>query len=93
MSPFEIGMLLCFGASWPFSVYKTWKTKQVAGKSRIFLWLVCIGYLSGIAHKLLFHRDPVIILYAVNALLVFADLLLVYRYQRPARPAPVPEQV
>jgi len=88
-SPFEIGMLVCFGASWPFQVYKTWKTKSVQGKSLVFLWLVYLGYLSGIVHKLLFSRDFVIALYALNAALVLADLLLSYRYRVP-RSAPVP---
>ena len=37
MSIFEAGMLICFGASWPFAVMKTYKTKSVKGKSRLFL--------------------------------------------------------
>lgn len=83
-SPFEIGMLVCFGASWPFQVYRTWKTKIIKGKSFVFLWLVCIGYLSGIVHKLLFSRDIVIVLYALNAAMVLTDLLLSYRYRGQA---------
>lgn len=84
MSPFEIGMLVCFGASWPFSVYKTWTTKNYTGKSFVFLWLVIIGYLSGIVHKIMFSRDWVIALYALNCLMVVADLLLCYTYKARA---------
>jgi len=53
MSVFEMGMLICFGVSWPFAVYKTWKTKTSESKSMVFLWLVFVGYLSGIAHKVI----------------------------------------
>jgi hypothetical protein len=83
MSLFEAGMLLCFGASWPFALYKTWKSKSSQGKSLLFLWLVFIGYLSGITHKLLHSRDPIIALYILNAIMVLADTLLCYRYRQP----------
>ena len=76
MSGFEAGMLLCFGASWPFSVYKTWKTKSCKGKSLIFLWLVFIGYICGVLHKVLYSRDIVIVFYVLNGALVLADLVL-----------------
>jgi hypothetical protein len=83
-SLFEIIMLVCFGASWPFSIAKTWRTRQVQGKSLIFLSLVLIGYAAGIVHKLLFSRDVVIYLYSLNFLMVLTDLLLTARYQRRA---------
>lgn len=82
MSIYEAGMLLCFGASWPFSVYKTWKTKTARGKSLIFLWLVLIGYGCGVAHKLLFSKDLVIIFYLMNGALVLIDLTLCTIYTR-----------
>ena len=43
MSFFEAGMLICFGASWPFAVMKTYKSKNVKGKSRLFLTLIAKG--------------------------------------------------
>lgn len=82
MSFFEAGMLLCFGASWPFSVYKTWKSKTARGKSLIFLSLVFLGYLCGITHKLLYSRDLVILFYVLNAALVLADLVLCTVYSK-----------
>ncbi|MBP6963706.1 MAG: hypothetical protein KBC96_04790 [Armatimonadetes bacterium] len=85
MSPYEITMLVCFGASWPFSVHRTWKTKNVVGKSPIFLSLVIVGYAGGIFHKILYNPDPVVWLYALNAVMVAADLVLWFRYrERPA---------
>lgn len=82
MSPYEIGMLVCFGASWPFSVYKTWKSKMPTGKSMGFLWLVFIGYTCGVLHKIIFHFDFVILLYILNGAMVMADILLCYHYIR-----------
>lgn len=77
----EAGMLICFGASWPFAVYKTWKTKSARGKSFVFLWLVLVGYFSGIASKVLGTMSWVIGLYLLNAAMVLMDLLLCYHYQ------------
>lgn len=79
MSIFEIIMLVCFGAAWPFSIYKSWKTREVAGKSLPFLFVVLIGYAAGILHKLVFHYDLVVFLYALNALMVAVDILLYLR--------------
>jgi hypothetical protein len=73
-------MLLCFGISWPVSIYKTIRTKEVRGKSPLFLIIICIGYVSGIIHKVLFSHDWVIYLYVVNLLLVTADCILYFHY-------------
>ncbi len=79
MSIYEILMLLCFGASWPFALLKSWTSRKTGGKSIIFLYLVVIGYGFGIIHKLMYKPDPVVYLYALNALMVTADILLYYR--------------
>ncbi|MBF0473557.1 MAG: hypothetical protein HQK91_08180 [Nitrospirae bacterium] len=76
---FEIIMLLCFGFAWPVSIYKSYKAKDNAGKSVLFLFIVFIGYLSGIAHKVFYHFDFVVYLYILNGLMVFVDILLYYR--------------
>ena len=83
MSIFEAIMMLCFGASWPFQVAKTYKTKNVEGKSILFLWLVIIGYLAGIIHKVLNNFDWVIYLYILNMALVSLDTFFYYRYKTP----------
>ena len=33
---FELGMVICFGISWPLSVYKSYKARTTLGKSLIF---------------------------------------------------------
>jgi len=78
---FEAAMIICFGLSWPMSIYRSWKVKKVTGKSRIFLWLVFFGYLSGILHKYFFSFDWIITFYVINACMVFVDLILCYRYR------------
>jgi hypothetical protein len=82
MSVFEALMLLCFGASWPFSIAKTLRTKQVAGKSRLFLVIVFIGYLCGITHKIIYSPDWIMALYIFNALLVGLDMALYIHFAR-----------
>jgi len=85
MSVFEIIMLVCFGVSWPISIYKSVRTKVVAGKSPLFMGIVIAGYASGIIHKILFSYDWVLALYAANLLLVGIDMGVYFYYSRPAR--------
>lgn len=82
MSIFEAGMIFCFGASWPFALYKTIKTKSASGKSRTFYVLVLIGYICGILHKIFFHMDIVFWMYVACFLLIAADFILVLIYKR-----------
>jgi len=79
MSPFEIAMLVCFGAAWPVSILKSIRTRQVAGKSLPFLVIVLVGYGAGILHKLLYKYDLVIYLYGLNAAMVATDIVLYLR--------------
>ncbi len=76
---FETVMLLCFGAAWPVSIYKSLKSRSTAGKSVLFLWIIWIGYVCGVTYKLLSNPDPVLWLYILNGILVFLDILLYYR--------------
>lgn len=85
MSVFEIIMLLCFGAAWPFSIRKSLITGQNTGKSLRFLVIVFIGYLAGIAHKLLYSRDFVTLFYILNASMVLLDILIFLRNSKRIR--------
>jgi len=82
MHVFEGIMLVCFGISWPFSIYKSYRTKNVTGKSIIFLWLIFIGYVCGFLNKLIYDFNPVIIFYVFNGILVFIDIVFYYIYNR-----------
>jgi hypothetical protein len=77
----EAMMLVCFGVSWPASIYKSWKLKKVTGKSKLFLWLVFIGYIFGLMNKVFGNMDWVTACYGINGTMVFIDLMLYYRYQ------------
>ncbi len=79
MKIFECVMLICFGISWPISVYKSLKAKTAKGKSAVFIFAIIIGYLSGIAGKI-FNNDIsyVLVLYCVNLIIVSFDLVLFF---------------
>ncbi len=85
----EAVMLLCFGASWPISVVKTWRSKQTGGKSLLFMWLIFVGYMAGISGKTIVALRagtsvaPVTALYVFNALFVLADITLYCRFRHP----------
>lgn len=82
MSIFEIAMLICFGFAWPTSIYKSLKSKSIEGKSVIFLYIILIGYMMGMAHKVFYNLDFVIILYGINFIMVLTDLLIYYNNKR-----------
>lgn len=88
MSIFEIIMLLCFGAAWPFSIYRSYQARTNAGKSLLFMCIVLIGYIAGLLHKLYYLYDVVVYLYMINGLLVLVDISLYLRNRRIAAAAP-----
>lgn len=85
MSFFEAGMLLCFGAAWPTAIVKSLKSKSTQGKSLGFLYIVLMGYISGIIHKVLYSPDIVIVFYVINFIMVSCDTVLYYKNRRLER--------
>lgn len=75
----EMTMLICFGVSWPISVYKSWVSRKTGGKSLLFLLLIEFGYLVGLIGKLIYNPSYVIAVYMINLLFVTADILLYFR--------------
>ena len=82
MSIFEAAMLICFGASWPLDIYKSLKSRTTAGKSVMFMFVLCVGYIFGIINKIIYSRDIVLVLYIINFLLVSFDICLYFRNRR-----------
>ncbi|MBO5328716.1 MAG: hypothetical protein J6B04_06050 [Clostridia bacterium] len=79
MEIFEIIMLICFGLSWPVSVYKSFKSKSTKGKSVIFIIAILIGYISGIIGKIVGEKiNYVLIVYCINLIMVSIDLVLYF---------------
>ncbi|MDY4031893.1 MAG: hypothetical protein SOY64_02330 [Pyramidobacter sp.] len=77
----EITMLICFGAAWPISIYKSWTSRSSKGKSLLFLLVIIVGYLAGIGKCLLDGAThwSVVALYVVNVTMVSIDMLLYFR--------------
>ncbi|MDR0977793.1 MAG: hypothetical protein LBL71_01985 [Endomicrobium sp.] len=79
MSIFEALMMICFGAAWPFSIYKSYKSRTNKGKSLGFLVVIIIGYICGIIHKIFYSYDNVIFLYILNFSMILTDSCLYVR--------------
>ena len=86
----EIVMILCFGASWPFNVVKSYRACTAKGKSLLFLILIEVGYVAGIAAKLanpaymaaFGEKWYVLFFYVLNFTMVAADVALYARNKR-----------
>ena len=87
---FEILMVVSFGASWPFNVIKSFKTRTAKGKSPVFLLLILFGYVAGIISKLInpvyiasfANKWYVLFFYVLNFIMVSADFILFLRNKR-----------
>lgn len=85
---FESIMLICFGLSWPISVYKSFTSRSTKGKSIVFILAIILGYIAGIIGKIASGQMTcVLIVYCFNLLMVSVDLGLFfvnrYREQHP----------
>ena len=84
---FEIMMVLCFGASWPMNIMRSYKARTAKGKSIAFLALIEIGYIAGIISKFTnaTYMDEfaskwyVLIFYCLNFIMVGIDTVLYFR--------------
>ena len=80
---FEFIMLLCFGLSWPISVYKSIKSGSTQGKSVVFIIAIVIGYISGILGKFIGGQiNYVLVIYCFNLVVVSIDLTLYFINKR-----------
>ena len=86
----EIVMILCFGASWPFNVVKSYRARTAKGKSPVFLVLIEAGYVAGIAAKLanpaymaaFGEKWYMLFFYVLNFTMVAVDLGLYIRNRK-----------
>lgn len=80
---FELVMLVCFGLSWPISVYKSLISHSTQGKSLIFMIVIIIGYLAGISGKIVGGQiNYVLGMYCFNLTVVSFDLMLYFANKR-----------
>ena len=76
---FETAMLICFGLSWPINLVKNIKAQSAKSTSLKFLLLIIIGYLCGIAAKLVNHQyNYVLAVYFLNLAVVMANLIVYF---------------
>ena len=79
----ETAMLICFGCSWPLSVYKNYKAKTAKNMSIYFIMLIIFGYICGITAKLISHNITyVLAVYIFNLLAVSTNLLVYFRNKK-----------
>lgn len=77
---FEALMVICFGISWPISIFKSFKSRTAKGKSIFFMALIWIGYIFGITSKIYLAKYTyVLIFYVFNLLAVSVDIGLYFR--------------
>ena len=83
-------MVGCFGLSWPMNVRKSYLARTTKGKSLLFLVLIEVGYVAGIAAKLtnpaymaaFGEKWYVLFFYVLNFTMVAADVVLYARNKR-----------
>ena len=81
---FETLMLICFGLSWPFNISKSLKSRTAKGKSLQFEICIVIGYLCGIAAKIIIFKrtgelQASFWFYLLDITLVSTDIVLFFR--------------
>ncbi len=80
---FESIMLICFGISWPISVYKSATSKSTKGKSVVFIIAIIIGYIAGITGKIIGKNiNYTLAIYIINLVMVSIDLTLFFINKR-----------
>ena len=80
---FEAAMLVCFAASWPFNLLKAYRARTNVGTSAVFMSIVLIGYLFGLANKLVNNDiSYVVAFYLLDLALVTTGLLIYVRNGR-----------
>ena len=80
---FETIMLLCFGASWPFNIAKSLRSRTAKGKSIYFEICIIAGYICGVIGKFISGQFTyVLAVYFLDILMVSIDLALTLRNRR-----------
>ena len=81
----ETIMVICFGVSWPLSIYKSYTSRSTKGKSPYFTMAIITGYVAIIIGKIVIQDFSgwlailKFVLYIVNLTMVSVDLGLYFR--------------
>lgn len=88
---FEILMVICFGASWPFNIVKAYKSRTTKGTSLLFMSLIGFGYVAGLICKVLQWIDRgglswlayvAFAFYILNLVMVSTGVIIYFRNKR-----------
>ncbi len=72
-------MLVCFGFSWPVNLVKNIKQKSAKSMNILFLSLIFIGYIAGIASRIVSNMyGYVFVIYIINLIVVSANLVVYF---------------
>ena len=75
----EAFMLICFGLSWPLSLYKNIKAKTAKSMSLQFTLLIITGYIAGITAKIVNNNfNYVLVIYIINLIIVSANIVVYF---------------
>ncbi len=75
----ETVMLVCFGFSWPMSVYRNFKAGTAKSMSLGFIVMITVGYIAGITAKITTHNySYVLAVYILNLIMVSANLVVYF---------------
>lgn len=73
----ETIMLICFGVSWPLSVYKNIKLKTAKSMSLGFIIMITLGYIAGINAKICSNNySYVLVAYIINLIFVSSNIVV-----------------
>ena len=80
----EAAMMIAFGCSWPLNIVKSLQSRTAKGKSVQFEIIVVLGYLVGLAGKIVSWQRTGVLSYSVwfyilNMVMVSIDIVLYFR--------------
>ncbi len=84
----EVFMVICFGVSWPVNIARAWRARSTKGSSLLFYCLIWVGYLFGIASKVLKAQAGVPtpfyvwFFYVLNLMMISVGIAVYFRNRR-----------
>ena len=79
-------MMVTFGISWPINAIKAWQAGTAAGTSWMFIALITLGYVFGIAAKIISGNiNWVLIVYLLNVVALAFNWIIFFRNRRRDR--------
>lgn len=79
----ETLMIISFGASWPLSIIRSYRSRSTKGKSLFFMIFIVFGYICGLGAKYITHTyNLAFYFYFPNIIMVSTDICLYFRNKK-----------